>query len=128
MIIKRNNNAEQKLVKSLSYKTISQQESSHIDVEQFKAFHDFLQEAFPLIHQYLKKEVINDLSLLFTWEGSESSLKPAIFLAHQDVAPIAPGTEKDWEHPPFDGVIDDTFIWGRGTLDCKGFLDRKSVV
>ncbi len=36
--------------------------------------------------------------------------------------PIAPGTEKDWRHPPFDGVIADGFVWGRGSWDDKGNL------
>ena len=35
---------------------------------------------------------------------------------------MAPGTEKDWQHPPFDGVIADGFIWGRGSWDDKGNL------
>ena len=116
------NRAEQKLAKSLAIKTLSHQDSSNIDVEQFKIFHDFLQEEFPLIHKHLTREIVNNLSLLFTWKGSDSTLKPAIFLAHIDVVPVSPGTEGDWDHPPFAGDIDEKFIWGRGTLDCKGFL------
>ena len=40
-------------------------------------------------------------------------------MAHQDVVPIAPGTEALWKKPPFDGVIEGGFVWGRGTLDDK---------
>ena len=47
---------------------------------------------------------------------------PIALLAHQDVVPVAPGTEKDWHEPPFDGVIADGFIWGRGSWDDKGNL------
>ena len=47
---------------------------------------------------------------------------PIALLAHQDVVPVAPGTEKDWQQPPFDGVIADGFIWGRGSWDNKGNL------
>ena len=36
--------------------------------------------------------------------------------------PVAPGTDKDWQHPPYDGVISDGFIWGRGSWDDKGNL------
>ena len=116
------NSAEQKLAKSLKIQTISHPDPSNVDVEQFKVFHEFLQKAFPLIHIHLTREVVNNLSLLFTWKGSVSALKPAIFLAHIDVVPISPGTKEDWENPPFGGIIDENFIWGRGTLDCKGFL------
>jgi len=43
---------------------------------------------------------------------------PALMLyGHVDVVP----TEgQDWTHPPFDAVVDDGFVWGRGTLDMKG--------
>ena len=36
-----------------------------------------------------------------------------------DVVPIEPGTEGDWQHPPFAGVVADGRIYGRGTLDDK---------
>lgn len=36
--------------------------------------------------------------------------------------PIAPGTEGDWQVPPFSGAVKDGFIWGRGSWDDKGNL------
>jgi len=39
-----------------------------------------------------------------------------------DVVPVNPGTESDWEHGPFGGVVADGFIWGRGAMDDKGSL------
>ena len=56
------------------------------------------------------------------WEGSDPAAKPIALLAHQDVVPIAPKTEADWQHPPFDGVVADGFVWGRGSWDDKGNL------
>jgi carboxypeptidase PM20D1 len=47
---------------------------------------------------------------------------PIALLAHQDVVPIAPGTEGDWQVPPFSGEVKDGFIWGRGSWDDKGNL------
>jgi carboxypeptidase PM20D1 len=61
-----------------------------------------------------------------------------------DVVPIEPGTEQDWQHPPFAGVVADGRIYGRGTLDDKlgllgileaaeallveGFAPRRTIV
>jgi acetylornithine deacetylase/succinyl-diaminopimelate desuccinylase-like protein len=43
---------------------------------------------------------------------------PALLLyGHVDVVPAE---EEGWRHPPFEGVIDDGFVWGRGALDMKG--------
>src|SRR5437588_7011698 len=61
-------------------------------------------------------------SILCTCEGSEAKAQPNAILVHQNVVPVAPGTEKDWQQPPYDGVIADGFIWGRGSWDDKGNL------
>ena len=59
------------------------------------------------------------LSYLITWNGSESSLPPALFISHIDVVPIDPSTLGQWEHAPFSGDIADGFVWGRGAMDVK---------
>lgn len=41
-------------------------------------------------------------------------------MAHQDVVPIDDAS--DWTHPPFAGVFDGEWIWGRGSSDCKNVL------
>ncbi len=110
------------LSRAVQFKTISFQNSNEVDEKEFNAFNDFLEKTYPLIHRNLKKETVNDLGLLYTWNGSDPSLKPIVFLAHIDVVPIAPGTDIDWTYPPFEGRIADGFVWGRGTMDCKGFL------
>ncbi|GAV55239.1 hypothetical protein ZYGR_0AS05630 [Zygosaccharomyces rouxii] len=97
------------------------------DPEHFKyfyQFHDYLEKTFPLVHQHLKVEKINEIGLLYTWEGSESSLKPVIFMAHQDVVPVNKITWDEWEYPPFSGYYDQEtdYVWGRGASDCKNLL------
>jgi carboxypeptidase PM20D1 len=67
--------------------------------------------------------VVNDLSLLYTWKGTDPQAKPIALMAHQDVVPIAPGTEKaSGRSTPFAGEVKDGYIWGRGTWDDKGNL------
>lgn len=43
-------------------------------------------------------------------------------MSHQDVVPVDQPTLNEWEAGPFEGVITDTDIVGRGTLDDKGTL------
>lgn len=85
-------------------------------------FHAYLARQFAGVHRVLKREVVNQYSLLYTWPGSDPTAKPILLMAHQDVVPIAPGTEQDWQHTPFGGVVQDGFVWGRGAWDDKGNL------
>lgn len=86
------------------------------------ALHALLRARYPLVHAQLEREVIGGHSLLFTWRGSDARALPFALMAHQDVVPVAPGTEALWKKPPFDGVIEDGVVWGRGTLDDKSNL------
>ncbi len=49
---------------------------------------------------------------------STGKKRPIILLNHIDVVPAE---AKDWKHAPFGGDEIDGEIWGRGTLDMKGF-------
>ena len=89
------------------------------DPEAFQQLHQMLKETYPLVHQKLKREVVNGFSLLYTWQGSRPELEPIMLMAHQDVVSADPA---DWTYPPFEGRIVDGFIWGRGTLDIKNQL------
>ncbi|CAB4251848.1 similar to Saccharomyces cerevisiae YJL172W CPS1 Vacuolar carboxypeptidase yscS [Maudiozyma barnettii] len=92
--------------------------------KEWYTFHEYLAEQFPLVHKYLKKETVNNASLLYTWQGSNPDLKPIIFSAHIDVVPVESSTVQQWEHPPFSGHYDEESdtIWGRGSFDAKNLL------
>lgn len=97
------------------------------DLEYYSEFfklHKYLEETFPLVHSHLKVEKVNKLGLLYTWEGTDPSLKPILFMAHQDVVPVNRKLWDTWEYPPFSGHYDPEtdFIWGRGSIDCKNLL------
>lgn len=111
-----------RLAEGVRLRTVSMRDDPNLNLDQFKKFHELLQQRFPKVHATLKREVVGDLSLLYTWEGSNPKADPMLLLAHQDVVPIAPGTEGDWQLPPFGGDIKDGFIWGRGSWDDKGNL------
>lgn len=44
---------------------------------------------------------------------------PLLLHAHSDVVPV---TGQQWTHPPFEGVLADGEVWGRGAIDMKGGL------
>jgi Gly-Xaa carboxypeptidase len=88
----------------------------------FYSFHDYLEKTFPLIHAKLLVEKVNTHGLLYTWQGSDDSLKPTLLMAHQDTVPVPPETISSWTYPPWSGAYDGKYIWGRGANDCKNQL------
>ncbi|KAF7370753.1 Gly-X carboxypeptidase [Mycena sanguinolenta] len=90
--------------------------------EVFAPFHDYLSDAFPLVHKTLDLTKVNTFGLLYEWKGSDESLKPILLAAHQDVVPVEPETYDEWTHPPFSGYYDGEYIWGRGSSDDKSGL------
>jgi carboxypeptidase PM20D1 len=111
-----------RLSEAIRFRTISNQENPDSDVEALRGLQAHIATSFPAFHAAARREVIGGHSLLYTWEGSDPKARPIALMAHQDVVPVAPGTEKDWQQPPYDGVIADGFIWGRGSWDDKGNL------
>lgn len=106
------------LGQAVRYRTVSEQDPGKIDYSQFQQFHEFMRATYPRVFAELQVEQVNH-SLLLLWPGTDSSKLPILFTSHIDVVPIEPGTEADWEYPPFDGVVADGKIYGRGTLDDK---------
>ena len=111
-----------RLSEAIALQTVSSRDDAKLNAAQFAQLHALLQARFPLIHAKLRREVVGDLSLLYTWQGSAPAAAPILLMAHQDVVPIAPGSEKNWTHPPFSGAIADGYVWGRGSWDDKGNL------
>ncbi len=114
--------AAKRLAEAVRFKTISNFLNPDQDADALRGLREHIAASFPAFHAVAKREIVGGHSLLYTWEGSDAAAKPIALLAHQDVVPVAPGTEKDWQQPPFDGVIADGFIWGRGSWDDKGNL------
>lgn len=111
-----------RLSEAIRFRTISNFLNPEQNADALRGLQAHIEASFPAFHAVAKRETVNGHSLLYTWEGSDTTAKPIALLAHQDVVPVAPGTEKDWQQPPFDGVVDDSFIWGRGSWDDKGNL------
>jgi carboxypeptidase PM20D1 len=91
-------------------------------IEQLRAFHAYLAQQFPRVHNDLVLEEVGHGALLFTWKGSDATQTPIIFSAHQDTVPVDPETRARWLHDPWSGEISDGVLWGRGALDDKASL------
>ncbi|MFQ3545701.1 M20 family peptidase [Halobacillus rhizosphaerae] len=111
--------AVQHLSKAITYQTISYQDRSKIDFNEYDQFLRFLEDAFPRVYQELEVEKINQYGLVFKWKGSDASRKAIGLTSHYDVVPVIDGTEDNWKQGPFSGKVTNGNIWGRGTLDDK---------
>ncbi|NVM28864.1 MAG: M20/M25/M40 family metallo-hydrolase [Candidatus Helarchaeota archaeon] len=79
------------------------------------------------IHNFLSKEGIESEviesapgrgNVISRLKGTDNSAPSLLLLSHLDVVP-SQDLEK-WEVPPFSGEFKDGYVWGRGSLDCKG--------
>ncbi|WGL18003.1 M20 family peptidase [Microbulbifer bruguierae] len=112
------------LSEAIQFRTISSQLEQSETQREFHNFIDWLAATYPQVHsamppQRLGKQDGQAFSLLFTWPGKNAQLPAILLSAHYDVVPVIPGTEAEWQHPPYAGSVDDTHIWGRGALDDK---------
>ena len=113
----------QHLAQAVRFQTVSFGDGVKEDEKSkaLQAMHQWMETTYPYFHEAAGPERFGN-SLLFTWIGKNPNLPPVLLMAHLDVVPVVPGTEKDWMHAPFSGDIADGFVWGRGTLDDKGQL------
>jgi carboxypeptidase PM20D1 len=111
-----------KLAGTIPFRTIASADDPGLNAAEFRKLHAYLEQRFPLVHAKLRRELVGELSLLYTWPGSDPSAKGIALMAHHDVAPVAAGTESLWEVPPFSGAVKDGYVWGRGAWDDKGNL------
>ena len=112
----------QRIGLAVQYRTIANRDPNLVDPEPFEGFHQLLRTLYPQVHEQLTCEVINHHALLYTWQGTNPNLDAICFAAHQDVVPADESETSGWLHPPFSGELADGYVWGRGTLDCKGTL------
>lgn len=110
------------LAAAVRARTVSSVFETEVDHTQFEALHAHLRVRYPLVHSRLEREAVGRHTLVFTWRGSDAAARPVALMAHQDVVPVAPGTDALWRNPPFSGAVSEGFVWGRGAWDDKGNL------
>lgn len=105
-----------RLAVALQCVTVSTEDPAHTADAEFARLATHLETSFPRVHAELTLTRFGH-SRLYRWDGAEPGTVSAILLAHQDVVPV--DDAQRWTHPPFAGVVDDEFIWGRGAIDDK---------
>ncbi|MFD3745953.1 M20/M25/M40 family metallo-hydrolase [Nocardia sp. NPDC058633] len=105
-----------RLAVALQCVTVSTEDPAHTADAEFARLATHLETSFPRVHTELTLTSFG-YSRLYRWDGAEPGTVSAILLAHLDVVPV--DDAQRWTHPPFAGVVDDEFIWGRGAIDDK---------
>ena len=103
------------LAELIKCKTVSYNDPQLEDDGEFQKLIDMLPKLYPNVFVCCSFQQLPDRALLLRWPG-KSDKEPAIMRAHYDVVPV---DESGWEKPPFEAIIEDGVMWGRGTLDTK---------
>ena len=121
------------LGQAIKFNTISYNQSYQI-TEEIEKIHKFISNEYPQIHSasFIKKEIINDHSIVFRVEGTDPTNRIYMLCAHLDVVPE--GDLSKWDCDPFLGEIvkdhecssveenidnANAYIFGRGAIDDK---------
>ena len=64
--------AARRLSAAIRLRTLSSVGDARLNANEFLALHEHLRAAYPKVHATLKRELINGLSLLYTWPGPRS--------------------------------------------------------
>jgi carboxypeptidase PM20D1 len=107
------------LQEAIRLRTVSVEPGKPWDPQPFNAFLAFIEREYPALYGATQQAMIAGYTPLFTWPGTDPTLKPVLLTAHYDVVPVVPGTEKEWRAPPFAGDVVDGYVYGRGALDDK---------
>ncbi|KAH9825919.1 putative vacuolar carboxypeptidase Cps1 [Teratosphaeria destructans] len=114
----------ERLTAAVNVPTVAYDDNGDVDEDErwrpFGRLHKTLSSSFPLVHKHLTLEKVNKYGLLYHLPGRDTTLKPIVFMAHQDVVPA--GRPPAWTHPPFEAFFDGEWLWGRGSADCKSNL------
>jgi carboxypeptidase PM20D1 len=109
-----------RLSEAITFRTVSHQDAADNDLDQWSRFHAWLQATYPQAHRVMRREIVAGHTLVYSWAGTDPRLDPIVLMAHQDVVPA--DAAEGWTHPPFEGVIAEGAVWGRGAVDDKGSL------
>ncbi len=103
------------LAELVKCKTVSRYSHDDEDDAEFEKLIALLPTLYPNVFKVCELQKFEDRGLLFRWPGKTVG-EPLVLMAHYDVVPVV---EEKWDKPPFEAIIEDVVMWGRGTLDTK---------
>ncbi|MGE4454695.1 MAG: M20/M25/M40 family metallo-hydrolase [Sphaerochaeta sp.] len=105
------------LLDAIACKTVSHTATEATDWKEFAHLATVLQKSFPHCEtKRIRDQEIGPYNLVYRFPGENTKQEPALLTAHLDVVGA---TEQQWSHPPFKGTLDSTYLYGRGSFDCK---------
>ncbi len=111
-----------RLCRAISCETTGYVDEGGGNFAEFIRLQNQLKEDFPAVFSAVDIYEVKPFSRLYRWRGRPGNKKPVLLMAHQDVVPVTPGTEKNWNYPPFAGTVAGGCVWGRGAIDMKNAL------
>ena len=75
---------------AIRFKTISYQASTGKQNTEFSDFITWVIATYPEVNQVLELELLNQ-SMLYKWQGLDTTLKPILLTGHYDVVPVIQG-------------------------------------
>lgn len=96
-------------------RTVSRYTEDEEESEEFRRLVELLPTLYPHVAHSCTLRHFPGHALLYHWEGRERG-GATVLMAHYDVVPA---DDEGWRKPPFEGVLEDGVLWGRGTLDTK---------
>lgn len=72
------------------------------------------------LHFIIELMHFQDTTNIWAYQEKKRYTKTLLFLGHTDV--VTPGNLKNWNFPPFGGIIHNNVLYGRGASDMKGAI------
>ncbi len=107
--------AVEALAELVKCKTVSYNDPALEDDAEFERLEALLPRLYPNVFAACTLQKFPQRAMLFRWPGKKEDA-PSVMMAHYDVVPV---DENGWEKPPFEAIIENGVMWGRGTLDTK---------
>ncbi|MBQ6862908.1 MAG: M20/M25/M40 family metallo-hydrolase [Clostridia bacterium] len=83
------------------------------DEQAFVDYMNYLKFRYPLVFSKCEDTGV-DGCIFLKWKGKTEE-DALVLMSHSDVVPA----EGDWRYPPFEGILAEGKIWGRGAVDTK---------